>query len=69
MNEKLIARIQSPGSKKTLALDGGGIRRMITVEVLAEIENLLRQKKLVVGMPFNWRTILISRWPRVQTAL
>ena len=44
MNEKLIARIQSPGSKKTLALDGGGICRMITVEVLAEIENLLRQK-------------------------
>ena len=42
MNEQLIARIQSPGSKKILALDGGGIRRMITVEVLAEIENLLR---------------------------
>ncbi|MEO7859452.1 MAG: hypothetical protein ABIU05_03250, partial [Nitrospirales bacterium] len=20
-------------------------------------------KRLVVGMPFNWRTILISRWP------
>lgn len=44
MNEKLIARIQFPGSKKILALDGGGIRGMATVEVLAEIENLLRQK-------------------------
>ena len=44
MNDKLKARIQSPGPKKILALDGGGIRGMITVEVLAEIENLLRQK-------------------------
>jgi patatin-like phospholipase/acyl hydrolase len=36
--------MQSPGPKKILALDGGGIRGMITVEVLAEIENLLRKK-------------------------
>ena len=53
MNEKLIARIQSPGSKKILALDGSGIRRMITVEVLAEIENLLRQKKTGRGNAFQ----------------
>ena len=44
MNNKLIARMQSTGHKKILALDGGGIRGMITVEVLAEIETLLRQK-------------------------
>lgn len=44
MNDKLITRMQSPGPKKILALDGGGIRGMMTVEVLAEIENLLRQK-------------------------
>lgn len=44
MNERLIARMQSPGPKKILALDGGGIRGMLTVEVLAEIETLLRQK-------------------------
>ena len=44
MNDKLIARMQAPGPKKILALDGGGIRGMITVEVLAEIETLLRQK-------------------------
>lgn len=44
MNEKLLARMQSPGPKKILALDGGGIRGMMTVEVLAEIESLLRQK-------------------------
>ena len=44
MNEKLKARIQSPGPKKILALDGGGIRGMIAVEVLGAIENLLREK-------------------------
>ncbi|MDP2840886.1 MAG: patatin-like phospholipase family protein [Candidatus Methanoperedens sp.] len=44
MNDKLKARIQAPGPKKILALDGGGIRGLMTVEVLAEIENLLRQK-------------------------
>ena len=35
-NEKLISRMQSPGSKTILALDGGGIRGMIAVQVLAE---------------------------------
>jgi patatin-like phospholipase/acyl hydrolase len=44
MNDKLITRMQAPGTKKILALDGGGIRGMITVEVLAEIESQLRQK-------------------------
>jgi hypothetical protein len=44
MNQALIARMQSPGPKKILALDGGGIRGMITVEVLAEIETRLRHK-------------------------
>ena len=51
MNEKLIARMKSPGPKKILALDGGGIRGMMTVEVLAEIEALLR-KKLARGADF-----------------
>jgi patatin-like phospholipase/acyl hydrolase len=44
MNEKLTTRMKSPGPKKILALDGGGIRGMMTVEVLAEIESRLRQK-------------------------
>lgn len=44
MNQKLIGRMQTSGSKKILALDGGGIRGMMTVEILAKIENLLRQK-------------------------
>lgn len=43
MNTKLVSRMQSPGPKKILALDGGGIRGMITVEVLAGIEEKLRK--------------------------
>ena len=39
----LEKRIMAPGPKKILALDGGGIRGMLTVEVLAEIEELLRK--------------------------
>ena len=42
MSQTLNARITSPGPKKILALDGGGIRGMITVEILAAIEGLLR---------------------------
>ena len=41
----LIDRIEVPGPKKLLALDGGGIRGMITVEVLAKIEDLLRSQR------------------------
>ena len=41
INEK----ISRPGPKKLLTLDGGGIRGMITVEVLACIEDLLRKKE------------------------
>ena len=44
MNEALIARMQSPRLKMIRALDGGGIRGMLSVEALAGIENLLRQK-------------------------
>ena len=44
MTSKLEAKLTSSGPKKILALDGGGIRGMITVEVLAEIEKLLRSK-------------------------
>ena len=35
-------RIKADGPKKILALDGGGIRGMITVEILAGIEEMLR---------------------------
>ena len=44
MKEYLKKPVTSPGPKKILALDGGGIRGMITVEVLTEIEHLLRRE-------------------------
>jgi patatin-like phospholipase/acyl hydrolase len=37
-------KIKNPGPKKLLALDGGGIRGLMTVEVLAKIESLLRER-------------------------
>jgi patatin-like phospholipase/acyl hydrolase len=40
----LKERILAPGAKKILALDGGGIRGMMTVEILAAIEEMLRRE-------------------------
>jgi uncharacterized protein len=37
-------RVKQPGPKKILALDGGGIRGMMTVELLAALEDLLRRE-------------------------
>jgi patatin-like phospholipase/acyl hydrolase len=37
-------RIRTPGAKKILALDGGGILGLMSVEVLARIEELLRSR-------------------------
>ncbi|HEX7227580.1 MAG TPA: patatin-like phospholipase family protein [Candidatus Binatia bacterium] len=37
-------KINSTGPKKILALDGGGIRGILAVEVLAKIESMLRRK-------------------------
>jgi patatin-like phospholipase/acyl hydrolase len=37
-------RLASPGPKRLLALDGGGIRGVLTLEVLAEMESLLRRE-------------------------
>lgn len=42
--EALKQRIKAPGPKKILTLDGGGIRGMMTIEVLAGIEEILRRK-------------------------
>jgi predicted acylesterase/phospholipase RssA len=40
----LAEKIQAGDQKKILALDGGGIRGILSVEILARIEELLRQK-------------------------
>ena len=37
-------RVSSPGPKKLLALDGGGIRGVITLEVLRRLESMLREQ-------------------------
>jgi patatin-like phospholipase/acyl hydrolase len=42
MNKKVAERIQSPGPKKILACDGGGILGLMSVEILAKIEEDLR---------------------------
>ncbi len=40
----LEERIARPGPKKILALDGGGILGLMSVEVLIALENLLRKR-------------------------
>ncbi|MGE0471497.1 MAG: patatin-like phospholipase family protein [Nitrospira sp.] len=44
MSDQLKARITTKGPKRILALDGGGIHGMITIEILVEIENQLWQQ-------------------------
>jgi uncharacterized protein len=40
----LEARIASPGAKKLLSIDGGGIRGLIALEFLVRMETLLRER-------------------------
>lgn len=40
----LLQRLKSPGPKRMLALDGGGIRGALTAGYLVEMEQLLRQR-------------------------
>lgn len=52
------ARLNSKGKKKILALDGGGIRGALTIEVLAGIEAMLREahddRELVLADYFDF---------------
>jgi patatin-like phospholipase/acyl hydrolase len=51
-------RVKPEGQKKLLALDGGGIRGVIALEVLARIEEILRErsgrKNLVLSDYFDY---------------
>jgi patatin-like phospholipase/acyl hydrolase len=40
----LADKIRTGGQKKILAIDGGGIRGILAVEILAQVENILREK-------------------------
>mgnify|MGYP003423914333 CR=1 FL=1 len=42
-------RMNNPGQKKLLALDGGGIRGALTIEILADIEAKLRAQRIAEG--------------------
>lgn len=41
----VIERIERPGQKKLLAIDGGGIRGVLALEILQKIEDTLRPKE------------------------
>lgn len=45
MNEQILKRMRAPGAKKILSCDGGGIRGLLSVEVLARIEAQLRAQR------------------------
>ncbi|MDO8945660.1 MAG: patatin-like phospholipase family protein [Desulfocapsaceae bacterium] len=54
----LEEKIMAPGQKKILTLDGGGIRGMMSIEILAGIEKILRESmqndKLVLADWFDF---------------
>lgn len=53
-----LDRVDAPGRKKLLALDGGGIRGVLTLEILRSIEQMLRSEldrpDLVLGDYFDY---------------
>lgn len=55
MNKHLVEQMQSPGPKKILACDGGGILGLMSVEILAKLEADLRTH---LGKP----TMVLGDW-------
>ncbi|MCA9182174.1 MAG: patatin-like phospholipase family protein [Planctomycetales bacterium] len=45
MHQQLVSRMQAASAKKVLACDGGGIRGLISVEILAKLESHLRAER------------------------
>lgn len=58
MNDTALTRIRSAGPKKILACDGGGIRGLVSVEVLARIESILRARQ----PPEKRATFVLADW-------
>jgi len=58
VNGPILARMSQPGPKEILTCDGGGIRGLISVEILARLEQDLRQKSgnpdLLLGDYFDF---------------
>ncbi len=44
MSEALLTRLGAPGPKRILALDGGGVRGLLSLEFLARVEDVLRAR-------------------------
>lgn len=57
-NHPILVRMNAEGPKKILACDGGGIRGLISVEILASLEKQLRQRlgqpELLLGDYFDF---------------
>src|SRR2546421_1637950 len=53
-----LAKLAKPGPRKLLSLDGGGIRGLITIEILAQIERVVRgqsgKRSLVLADYFDY---------------
>ena len=44
MSQRLLERLTKPGPKRILALDGGGIRGILTLGFLQKIQDIMRER-------------------------